>query len=30
MAKWSGIYLDDCHLLLKKIEKELAKVKVGG
>ena len=27
MAKWSGIYLEDCHTLLKKIEKKLAKVK---
>ena len=26
MAKWSGVYLEDCHKLLKKIEKELAKV----
>ena len=26
MAKWSGIYLEDCHTLLKKIEKELDKV----
>ena len=26
MAKWSGKYLYDCHLMLKKIEKELAKV----
>ena len=23
MAKWSGVYLEDCHKLLKKIEKEL-------
>ena len=23
MAKWSGVYLEDCHTLLKKIEKEL-------
>ena len=21
MAKWSGVYLEDCHKLLKKIEK---------
>ena len=27
MAKWSGIYLEDCHKLLKKIEKKLEKVK---
>ena len=26
MAKWSGVYLEDCHKLLKKIEKKLAKV----
>ena len=26
MAKWSGIYLEDCHTLLKKIEKKLEKV----
>jgi hypothetical protein len=26
MAKWSGKYLYDCHLMLKKIEKELAKI----
>tara|TARA_R100000426_G_scaffold29188_2_gene24315 strand:+ start:371 stop:580 length:210 start_codon:yes stop_codon:yes gene_type:complete len=26
MAKWSGVYLKDCHKLLKKIEKKLAKV----
>ena len=26
MAKWSGVYLEDCHTLLKKIEKELDKV----
>ena len=26
MAKWSGVYLEDCHKLLKKIEKELEKV----
>ena len=26
MAKWSGIYLQDCHTLLKKIEKKLEKV----
>ena len=26
MAKWSGIYLYDCHTMLKKIEKELEKV----
>ena len=26
MAKWSGVYLEDCHKLLKKIEKELDKV----
>ena len=26
MAKWSGIYLDDSLKLLKKVEKELAKV----
>ena len=25
MAKWSGVYLEDCHTLLKKIEKELEK-----
>ena len=25
MAKWSGVYLEDCHTLLKKIEKELDK-----
>ena len=25
MAKWSGVYLEDCHKLLKKIEKELDK-----
>tara|TARA_R100001509_G_scaffold155514_1_gene118053 strand:+ start:822 stop:1019 length:198 start_codon:yes stop_codon:yes gene_type:complete len=24
MAKWSGVYLEDCHTLLKKIEKDLA------
>ena len=23
MAKWSGVYLEDCHKLLKKIEKWL-------
>ena len=27
MAKWSGVYLKDCHKLLKKIEKKLEKVK---
>ena len=27
MAKWSGVYLEDCHKLLKKIEKKLEKVK---
>jgi len=27
MAKWSGVYLEDSHTLLKKIEKKLAKVK---
>ena len=27
MAKWSGVYLEDCHTLLKKIEKKLEKVK---
>ena len=26
MAKWSGVYLEDCHKLLKKIEKKLAKI----
>ena len=26
MAKWSGVYLEDCHKLLKKIEKKLEKV----
>ena len=26
MAKWSGVYLKDCHKLLKKIEKKLEKV----
>ena len=26
MAKWSGVYLEDCHTLLKKIEKKLAKI----
>tara|TARA_R100001510_G_scaffold56399_1_gene61874 strand:+ start:465 stop:674 length:210 start_codon:yes stop_codon:yes gene_type:complete len=26
MAKWSGIYLEDSHTLLKKIEKKLEKV----
>ena len=26
MAKWSGVYLKDCHTLLKKIEKKLEKV----
>ena len=26
MAKWSGVYLEDCHTLLKKIEKKLEKV----
>ncbi|OUV41194.1 MAG: hypothetical protein CBC71_05850 [Rhodobacteraceae bacterium TMED111] len=26
MAKWSGIYLEDCHTLLKKIEKKLEKI----
>ena len=26
MAKWSGKYLYDCHLMRKKIEKELAKI----
>ena len=26
MAKWSGVYLEDCHKLLKKIEKKLARV----
>ena len=26
MAKWSGIYLEDCHKLLKKIEKKLEKI----
>ena len=26
MAKWSGVYLKDCHKLLKKIEKKLAEV----
>ena len=26
MAKWSGVYLEDCHKLLKKIEKKLGKV----
>ena len=25
MAKWSGVYLEDCHTLLKKIEKEVGK-----
>ena len=25
MAKWSGVYLEDCHTLLKKIEKDLEK-----
>ena len=23
MAKWSGVYLEDCHKLLKKVEKWL-------
>ena len=27
MAKWSGVYLEDCHKLLKKIEKELEKAR---
>ena len=26
MAKWSGVYLEDCHTLLKKIERKLEKV----
>ena len=26
MAKWSGVYLEDCHKLLKKIEKKLEKI----
>ena len=26
MAKWSGVYLEDWHKLLKKIEKKLEKV----
>ena len=26
MAKWSGIYLEVCHPLLKKIEKKLEKI----
>ena len=26
MAKWSGVYLEDSHTLLKKIEKKLEKV----
>ena len=26
MAKWSGVYLKDCHKLLKKIEKKLEKI----
>ena len=26
MAKWSGKYLYDCHLILKKIEKELERL----
>ena len=27
MAKWSGKYLYDCHLMLKKIEKEIEKAR---
>ena len=26
MAKWSRVYLEDCHTLLKKIERKLEKV----
>ena len=26
MAKWSGVYREDCHKLLKKVEKKLEKV----
>ena len=26
MAKWSGVYLEDCHTLLKKIERKFEKV----
>ena len=25
-SKWSGVYLEDCHKLLKKVERELAKI----
>jgi hypothetical protein len=27
MAKWSGVYLEDCHKLLKNIEKEIEKAR---